>query len=189
MSILIQSFCREASCKCHPIMHGLLKNNSMFLCCPLVLSRLVLSSFVSSCVALVACGVVSLCVVCCLSVVLSVVSWLLASVSSLVFPCTCVCRLSRLSVLCWFLGLCFVFAHFLVSIVGFVSFFVFFVPFFLFLCHVASVFLCLSLCLVVCLLTRVSGSCSVVPGFRVSWSRCSAVCRLSLCVFCVYFVL
>ena len=186
MSILIQSFCREASCNCHPIMHGLLlnrvcslssdffrvtlvsgyftKNNSMFfvlssclvssrlvssrlvssrlvssrlvlsclvlsclvlsclvLSC-LVLSCLVLSCLVLSCLVLcdsVACGVVSLCVVCCLSVVLSVVSWLLACVSSLVFPCTCVCRLSLLSVLCWFLGLCFVFAHVLVSIVGF----------------------------------------------------------------------
>ena len=69
----------------------------------LVLSRLVSCCLVLSCVTLVACFVFlcrvvscvwrcfSLCA-CCLSVVLSVVSWLLASVSSLVFPCTCVCR-------------------------------------------------------------------------------------------------
>ena len=75
----------------------------------LVSSCLVLSRLVLSCVTLVACfvffivalsrvsGVVSLC----LSVVLSVVSWLWVSVSSLVFPCTCVCQLFRLSVLCW----------------------------------------------------------------------------------------
>ena len=90
----------------------------------------VLSCLVSSCVTLVACVVFFCCVVscawrclslcvCCQSVVLSVASRLLAGISSLVFPCTCVCRLSRLSVLCWFLGLCFVFAHFFGSIVGF----------------------------------------------------------------------
>ena len=69
--------------------------------CP-VLCRLVLSGRmfrVSLLRCLVCLALFSLCVVCCLLVVLSVVSLLLASDSSLVFPCICVCRFSRLSVL------------------------------------------------------------------------------------------
>ena len=80
------------------------------MCTCLVLSCLVLSRLVLSClvclwshVSCFLCCVVScvrrclsLCV-CCLSVEISVVSWLWAGVSSLVFPCTCVCWLFRMS--------------------------------------------------------------------------------------------
>ena len=129
-------------------------------------------------------GVVSRCV--------SVVSWLLASVSSLVFSCTCVCRLCRLSVLSSFLGLCFVFTHFLVSIVGFcVLFRVPCAPVFICFCAISP--LCFFVCrcvqsFVYWLVSR--GSCLVVrvPWFLGSVFLCPAVAPyvvyLFVCILC-----
>ena len=151
------------------------------LSCPvlsrLVSSRLVLSCLVLSCVTLVACfvflcwlsrvsGVVSLCVsvVCLLHCLLSPGSWLVSRLlcsRALVF-------VGCLGCLCC-LGFC--------PLISFVPLFD------LFLCHVASVFLCLSLCQVVYLLVRVSWFVfrgSWVPCFFVSlWGRMSFV---SLCL-------
>ena len=157
----------------------------------LVSSRLVLSCLVLSCVTLVACFVflccavscvwrcLSLCV-CCPSVVLSVC--LLALGLCLVSRVPVYLCLSVVSVVCVVL---LVFR--VRSFPGVHRWFCvpFRVPCAFVLFVSVSCRLCVSLSVVV--ISRLSiGSCSVVPGFRVSLSRCGAVCRLSLCV---YFVL